>query len=488
MSELDAQREQRIQKLTALREKGHDPYAARFTRTHTAREVASGHEALEQSAENVSLAGRIVALRPHGKTTFAHLLDGSGRIQVYLRQDLLGEEAFSTFNHLLDLGDVIGVQGTVFRTRTGEVTVSVESYSLLTKSLRPLPEKWHGLKDLETRCRQRYADLMMNTWVRDLFAARSRIIAILRQVLDERGFLEVETPVLQPQYGGAFARPFTTDHQALGMTLYLRIADELYLKRLIIGGMERVYEIAKDFRNEGIDRLHSPEFTMLELYQAYADYQDMMSLVETIFTATANEIKGGPRFTHQGEELDVTPPWKRLSILDAIQQATGLDVRATDTPGLVQFCQSRGLKAADQHSRGALIDEIFSELVQPSIRQPTFVIDYPYEMSPLARRKKEDPALVERFEPIICGVELGNAFSELTDPLDQKARFQDQAQLRQQGFAEAQPLDEDFLRALEYGMPPTGGLGLGVDRMVMLFTDMHNIRDVILFPLMRPER
>jgi len=457
--------------------------------------------------------------RAHGKASFGHVLDGSGKIQVYFREDILGSEAYELF-HLMDVGDIVGVRGPAFKTRTGEITVKAESLELLTKSLRPLPEKWHGLKDVETRYRQRYVDLIVNTDVRRLFSARSRIIAIVRGFLDERGFVEVETPVLQPLYGGAFARPFVTHHQALDMELYLRIADELYLKRLIVGGIEKVYEIGKDFRNEGIDRTHNPEFTQLELYQAYADYFDMMKLLEDMIASVVQQLNNGLKCAYSEHELDFSPPWKRVTYFDALREHLGVDLRSAtyeelkalclklgvDIEGHVpaepgETCPSKGgaeaglARAGIPHkstkgvalTRIELIDELFSEKVQPQLIQPTFVYDYPKEISPLAKERPDSPGIAERFEPVVAGLEIGNAFSEQNDPQEQARQFDLQAELRAKGNLEAQPKDLDFLRALEYGMPPTGGMGLGIDRLTMILTNARTIREVILFPHLRPE-
>jgi len=487
LGELEEQREGRIHKLNLLRERGIEPYPYRYEVTHRAKDILSHWETLFSSEESVQAAGRILAIRGHGKAAFATLADETGRVQIYLREDQIGQVAYEAFK-LFDIGDFLGVKGKVFKTRTGEITIEVAEMSFLAKSLRPLPEKWHGLKDIETRSRQRYADLIMNPEVREAFRVRSHVITAVRSYLDKAGFLEVETPVLQPQYGGAFARPFTAHHNALNQDLYLRISDELFLKRLIVGGYEKVYEIGKDFRNEGVDRQHNPEFTMLEAYQAYADYHDMMGLVEGLITFVIREVKGDTKITYQGQELDFTPPWPRLSLLEGIEKQTGLFVGPrTSAEEIASVCRKHGIEVGKTKSRGEGIDELFSGVVQPKLVQPCFITDYPWEMTPLAKKKRGDPNLVERFEPFAAGMELGNAFSELNDPLDQRARFEAQAKMRAEGFEEAQPLDEDYLRAMEYGMPPTGGVGIGIDRLAMLLSDAHSIRDVILFPLMRPE-
>ncbi len=503
----------RRDKLAALRERGIDPYPYRFSRTHTSLEALAlfaeaegqatppdreaGRE--DETGPEVRLAGRIMSWRGHGKTSFAHLQDGDGRIQVYFRKDVLDAEAFSNLA-LLDLGDWIGVEGTLFRTRTGEVTVRALSWVLLAKSLRPLPigkeevdaetgerTVHSGLADTQSRYRHRYADLAVHPEARDRFLVRARVVQALRRFLDARGYVEVETPVLQPLYGGAAARPFTTHHNALDATLYLRIADELYLKRLIVGGFERVYEIGKDFRNEGIDRSHNPEFTMLEFYQAFADYGEMMTVVEEMLSEVAGEILGGRKTAVEGQEIDLTPPFRRVPFLEALGTRLGVDVLDIDDDTLRARAEGVSGETLTGAGRGRLMDKLFGNLVEPELVQPTFVTDYPMELSPLAKRKRDDPRLAERFELIVAGRELANAFSELNDPLDQRERFAAQSRLREGGEEESHPVDEDFLRALEYGMPPTGGVGVGVDRLVMLLTDSSSIRDVILFPTLRRE-
>jgi lysyl-tRNA synthetase class 2 len=484
---------QRRLKLERLKDKGVDPYPLRSACTHTTAEALemlaqSKKEAKRAPAEKVILCGRIMSVRVMGKASFAHIADGSGRIQIYVRlgEDGVDEETYDFFRHDLDIGDIIQAEGTLFFTRTGEPSLMVTDLTLLAKSLRPLPEKWHGLKDVETRYRQRYLDLIVNEDVRHIFITRSRIIAALRRFMDERGFIDVETPVLQPIYGGAMARPFTTYYQALDQEVFLRIADELYLKRLIVGGLDRVYEICKDFRNEGVSSQHNPEFTQLEVYQAYADFHDMMTLAEDAFFHVAQEVLGTPQISYQGHAVDLTPPWKRLSMRDAILDETGIDIEESPSRDLLrQRVDEQGLEVDPQPTRGTLIDEIFSEYVEPGLIQPTFIIDFPVEISPFAKKKPGRPQLVERFEFFIGGLELGNAFSELNDPLDQRERFLAQQKLREAGDEEAHPMDEDYLRALEYGMPPTGGMGWGIDRMVMLFTDQASIREVILFPHLR---
>lgn len=477
---------QRLQKLEAFRARGIEPYPSSYRRTHAIAEVVRVYgstEVLPELLGDVAVAGRMMRRRIHGKATFAHVLDGSGSLQIYAREDVLGEASYELFT-ALDLGDILGVEGNLFRTRTGELTLLVKSWTLLAKSLRPLPEKWHGLQDVETRYRQRYADLLVNPEVREVFRKRARVVAAVRDVLNARGYLEVETPVLQPLYGGAAARPFVTHHHALDRTLYLRISNELYLKRLIVGGFERVYEFSRDFRNEGIDRSHNPEFTLMECYEAYADYEEMMRLAEELIAAAAVAATGSTVVTYQGETLDLTPPWRRLSMVEAIRERLGVDVTQMSPEQLRSLLRGQLSDETTplEESWGGLVHQLFEECVEATLVQPTILYDYPVEVSPLAKRKRGDPRFVERFEPYAARMELGNAFSELNDPVEQRARFEEQ--IRDDC---AHPLDEDFLRALEYGMPPTGGLGLGIDRLTMLLTDSPSIRDVILFPQMRPE-
>ncbi|MFN2315861.1 MAG: lysine--tRNA ligase [Gemmatimonadales bacterium] len=489
----------RRDKRAGLEAMGVNPFAYRFDRTHTAREAVDAYDdAMGDDGPMVSLAGRLVAMRAQGKTTFAHLEDPSGRIQLYLKQEFLPGEY--DLVKLLDLDDHVGVTGILFRTRTGEVTVRAMAVSILSKSLRPLPRgkvqqtedgtvTYGGLQDPEVRYRQRYADLAVHPDVRRIFETRAEVIRWMRRFLDDRGFLEVETPILQPLYGGASARPFMTHHNALDMPLYLRIADELYLKRLVVGGLERVYEIGHDFRNEGMDRTHNPEFTMLECYQAYADYTDMMELVESMVSGLVEHLSGGPGVTFNGQALDFTPPWPRVEFVGGVLEHAGIDVLSATDGEMRARLVTHGMDADEAATlAGArLMDELFKEFLEPRLIQPTFVVDYPKPLSPLAKIHRADPRLTERFELFINGKEVANAFSELNDPDDQRARFEDQATQRAAGDEETQPLDEDYLRALEYGMPPTGGLGLGVDRLVMVLTGQPSIRDVILFPAMRPE-
>lgn len=471
--------EPRLKKLEGLEARGIVPYPYRFERTHTARQISEQIEALNLNQTLVRTAGRLISRREHGRTCFGHIQDQSGRVQVYFRQDRLGED-YGLLDYL-DLGDFLGVEGEAFRTKTGEPTVLVKSFQVLAKSLRPLPEKWHGLKDTELRYRERELDLISNPRSREVFLIRTRIIQKLREFLDARDYLEVETPVLQPIYGGASARPFTTDYEALEQRMFLRIADELYLKRLLVGGVERVYELAKDFRNEGLDRFHSPEFTQLEFYEAYKDYEDMMGMVEELFCFLAREVLGGV-LRYQGRSIDLSPPWQRVRFLEALEAATQTpDLLSRPREELIEISRTHGIEVSETATRAKLIDKLFSELVRSSISEPTFVVDHPKLLSPLAKTHRKYPELAERFQVVIGGLELGNAFSELNDPREQRARFE--AQIR--AHEDYAVLDEEFLTALEYGMPPCAGVGIGVDRLVMLFTDSRSIRDVILFPQMR---
>ena len=479
---------QRRSKLEALRQRGLDPFGGRYPVTHWAQPLhARLGEATEEELKAfgpVSLAGRIVTLRHHGRTCFAHLMDHSGRIQLYARADQLGDD-YALFTEL-DLGDFIGVTGEMMRTRTGELTLAVKAFTFLAKSLRPLPEKWHGLRDVETRYRQRYVDLIVNPDARRIFLLRSRIIQAIRAFLDARGFVEVETPMMQPIPGGAIARPFKTHHNALDMDLYLRIAPELYLKRLVVGGFERVYEISRVFRNEGVSTRHNPEFTILEFYQAYADYADLMEVTEALFAELARTLLGTVTLTWGEHTIDLTPPWRRLPFFEALSQALGTTVKPeTDVATLGPAAAARGLACTGPADK--IWKDVFDELVEPTLVQPTFIVDFPIELSPLAKRKRENPRLVDRFEGYLGCRELVNAYSELNDPIDQLGRFREQAALAARGDDEAHWLDEDYVRALEYGMPPTAGEGIGIDRLVMLFADQPSIREVILFPHLRPE-
>ncbi len=478
--------ELRRAKLEALEKRGVQPYAYRFDVTHRSGQIRADHEALESAGTGVRVAGRLMTRRGHGKACFAHIKDADGLMQVYLREDALGESAYAdVLEH--DLGDWLGIEGTVFRTRTGEITVKADRVELLAKSLRPLPEKWHGLTDVEIRYRQRYTDLIVNDEVREVFRARARLVRAVREFLDGRDYLEVETPVLQPLYGGAAARPFVTHHNALDMPLYLRIADELYLKRLIVGGFERVYEISKDFRNEGIDRSHNPEFTMLEFYQAFADYEVMMEVTQDLIVHAVRALHGGTVVPHAGGTIDFAPPWPRLRYKEAAAEALGVPALPEGEPELRALAARAGVRVDPKLGWGRILDEVVSDLVQPKLNRPTFLMDHPKDVSPLAKVRRGDPTVVERFELVVAGMELANSFSEQNDPLEQRRAFEAQMLQRERGDEEAQMLDEDYLRALELGMPPTGGVGIGIDRLAMMLSDQRSIRDVILFPQMRPE-
>jgi lysyl-tRNA synthetase class 2 len=489
----------RREKRAALEALGVLPFAYRYERTHTAAEaLAAYRDTMGDAGPSLAIAGRIVSWRPKGKVGFGHLEDSSGRIQAYFRQDDLGP-GYEVVK-LLDLDDHVGIKGRLFRTKAGEITIRVSEVTLLSKSLRPLPRgktqatdegeiTYGGLADPEVRYRQRYADLAVHPEVREVFRLRARAVAWIRRFLDERGFLEVETPILQPLYGGAAARPFVTHHHALDMPLYLRIADELYLKRLLVGGLERVYEVGHDFRNEGMDRTHNPEFTMLELYQAYADYNDMMSLTEVMVSGVVEYCLGGKVVERDGVTLDFTTPFQRVSLIEGIRARTGLDLRVASDDEMRRLLLKGGgdAESVADLAGGKLQDEVFKTFLEPHLVQPTFVMDYPKALSPLAKEHRADPALTERFELFVGGRELVNAFSELNDPDDQRRRFEDQVRQRAAGDEEAHSYDADYIRALEYGMPPAGGLGLGVDRLMMLLADQASIRDVIIFPVMRPE-
>jgi lysyl-tRNA synthetase class 2 len=487
MEELNELLRQRLAKLERIIAKGIDPYPPRTSRTHSMAEaLATLKQASADAKPTATIAGRIMSMRPMGKAAFAHLQDGTGKLQIYIRKDDLGDALYDLFRHDLDIGDFIEASGYLFYTKTGEPSLHVEKLGILAKALRPLPEKWHGLKDTDTRYRQRYLDLMMNEDARRTFITRTKIVSAMRRYLDARGFLEVETPVLQPLYGGANARPFKTHHNALDQDMYLRISDELYLKRLIVGGLERVYEIGKDFRNEGIDTTHVPEFTMMECYAAYWDFADVMKLVEEMLSTIAQEVLGAMKLEYQGQVADLTPPWRRVTMRDAILDETDLDIRqATDMESLSQEIRRLGLKVERKPSWGKQVEEIFAEYVEAKLIQPTFIYEYPREISPLAKKKPGDARVVERFEAFIVGMESGNAFSELNDPQDQRARFVELAQTKEQGDDETHPIDEAYLEALAHGMPPTGGLGIGIDRLTMLFTNQSAIREVILFPSLR---
>lgn len=483
----------RRDKLDELRRLGADPFGHRFDVTHHARDVLSAYadrpqEELEELNVQVRMAGRIMQKRNMGKASFAHIQDLTGRIQIYVRLDAVGETAYQIYN-LLDIGDIIGVVGSVFKTKTGETSVKVSRLEVLTKSLYPLPEKFHGLKDVEMRYRQRYVDLIVNPEVKETFITRSRIISSIRRYLDERGYLEVETPTMHAIAGGAAARPFITHHNALDMQLYMRIAIELHLKRLIVGGLEKVYEIGRVYRNEGISTRHNPEFTMLELYEAYADFTDIMDLTEQLISHVAQEVLGSTVVTYQGQEINLAAPWRRVSMVEAIRDTVGIDFSRHMTDEEARELARQHQVPFEPHMTfGHIVNQFFETFVESTLIQPTFVYGHPVEISPLARKNEEDPRFTDRFELFIVGREHANAFTELNDPIDQRARFEQQLQEKAQGNEEAHEMDEDFIRALEYGMPPTGGLGIGIDRLVMLLTDSPSIRDVLLFPLMRDKQ
>jgi lysyl-tRNA synthetase class 2 len=487
LDELEEQQQQRLLKVHRLRQHGIEPYPHRFRRSHTAAEALEAFQRLQ--GDPVTVAGRLRSIRIMGKASFAHIADGSGRIQLHFRHDLLGDERYEFVRRYLDLGDIVGATGPLFRTKTGEVTVEVRDFAMLAKAINPPPEKWHGLTDIEKRYRQRYVDLMVNENSRRVFLTRTQLVRAIRSFLDAEGFMEVETPILQPIYGGAVARPFVTHHHALDQQLYLRIADELYLKRLIVGGFEKVYEIGKDFRNEGISTQHNPEFTMLELYQAYADYNDIMDLVERLISTVSQQVMGTLRVTYQGRELNFTPPWPRVTLRELVERYSGIDyTRYPDADSLREAALKAGAEVPPGAHRGKIVDALMKRFVEDHLSGPIFVVDYPVELSPLAKRKPEDPTHVERFETYMAGMEICNAFTELNDPLDQYERFLQQLEFRKAGDVEAHEMDEDFINALMYGMPPTGGLGIGIDRLTMVLTDQPSIRDVILFPHMRPRR
>lgn len=473
----------RLDKLQELRELGVDPFGARFERDCSAQQIVDDFEFME--GQKVKLAGRIMSKRRHGKAGFANLQDLSGDIQLYFRKDDVGEDRYELFKKL-DIGDILGIEGVAFRTQKGEISVHVENFTYLSKALSPLPEKWHGLKDIEMRYRQRYVDLIVNPEVRAVFIKRSQIIKEIRKYMDEKGFLEVETPMMQPIPGGATARPFITYHNSLDMNLYLRIAPELYLKRLLVGGMEKVYEINRSFRNEGISTRHNPEFTMLEIYQAYGDYEDMMNLMEELTSSVVDKVFGTMVIKFEDQEIDFTPPWPRVTMLQAIQDCTGMDFhQVTSDQEARQAAEGMGLEVGPSQTRGEIINEIFEAFVEKTLIQPVFIYGHPVELSPLAKRNAADPRFTDRFEVYIMQREIANAFSELNDPLDQRNRFLQQVEKRVSGDAEAHMMDEDYINALEYGMPPAGGMGIGIDRLVMLMTDSSSIRDVILFPTLR---
>ncbi len=484
--------QQRFKKLAEIGTMGVKAYAGRFDVSASAQGLldkfgSESKEKLEQSKVEATVAGRIVAMRSFGKACFCHIQDGSGRIQLYFQKNTLGEEQYAVFKKI-DIGDFIGAKGFLFRTRTDELTIDVQHFDLLAKSLRPLPEKWHGLTDVELRYRQRYVDLIVNPEVKKVFILRTRIVQTIRNFLNSRGYLEVETPMMQSIPGGATAKPFKTHHNALDMDLFLRIAPELYLKRLLVGGFERVYEINRNFRNEGISTRHNPEFTMLEFYTAYADYRDLITMTEDMISTIAREVLGATKVAFEGNEIDLSPPWKRVSYLDSLREAGVPEDVLTDAEKARNHAIKLGAHLKGGESLGKLLNEIFEVLVEPKLIQPTFITDYPTDISPLSKKCDNDPATVERFELFVVGRELANAFSELNDPVDQKERFQKQVTEREAGDEEAHQMDEDFIRALEYGMPPAAGEGIGIDRLVMLLTGSSSIRDVILFPQMKKEK
>ncbi|MFC7394758.1 lysine--tRNA ligase [Scopulibacillus cellulosilyticus] len=480
----------RREKLNTLLENHVNPFGERFERSHTARQIVESYEQFtkEELAEkdiSVTLAGRIMTKRGKGKAGFAHIQDLTAQIQIYVRKDMVGEEQYELFNSI-DIGDIVGVKGDIFKTKVGELSIKVSDFKLLTKSMRPLPDKFHGLKDVEQRYRQRYVDLIMNPEVKNTFVTRSKILRYMRQYLDEQGYLEVETPMMHNIPGGAAARPFITHHNALDIPLYMRIAIELHLKRLIVGGLEKVYEIGRVFRNEGVSTRHNPEFTMLELYEAYADFHDIMSLTENLVSYIADKVLGTTKITYGDHEIDLKPEWKRIHMVDAVKEQTGVDFWREMTDGEArELAHQHGVDVKSNMSFGHVVNEFFEQKVEHTLIQPTFVYGHPVAISPLAKKNPEDPRFTDRFELFIVGREHANAFSELNDPIDQRERFEAQVKERAEGNDEAHMMDEDFLEALEYGMPPTGGLGIGVDRLVMLLTNSPSIRDVLLFPQMR---
>lgn len=484
-TEINEQMQVRLDKMHKIEEHGWLPFGHKFEWSHHASDIAEQFEELSTNETIVRLSGRVMAIRGHGKTCFMDVMDKSGRIQVYVRKDAIGEENYALIK-LMDIGDIVGVCGTVFRTHMGELSIKAVSLEMLSKSLRPLPEKWHGLKDIEMRYRQRYVDLIVNPEVRDTFVKRSQIIKSVREILDGRDFLEVETPIMHTIAGGAAARPFITYHNALDMQLYMRIAPELYLKRLIVGGMDRVYELGRVFRNEGIDIKHNPEFTIVEIYQAFADYKDMMELTETIVSQTAQKVLGTMKITYEGQEIDLTPPWNRMTMIEAVAKYTGQDFTGiTDIEEARKMAAAINVPIEKTYGIGKIINACFEEHVEEKLIQPTFITGHPKEISPLAKSSVENPEITDRFEGFIYAREICNGFTELNDPIDQRERFMKQVEERNAGDDEAHMMDEDFVNALEYGLPPTGGLGIGIDRLVMFLTDSSSIRDVLFFPHMR---
>ena len=484
--EINEQMQNRIDKMHKIEEHGWRPFGHRFEWTHRSADVKEQFEALAEAEAEVKLAGRVMAIRGHGKTCFMDMQDKTGRMQLYVRKDVLGEEDYSLVK-MMDIGDTIGVTGIPFRTHMGEVSIKVVKMEMLSKSLRPLPEKWHGLKDIETRYRQRYVDLIVNPEVRDTFVKRSQIIRSVREVLDSHDFLEVETPILNTIAGGAAARPFISYHNALDMQVYMRIAPELYLKRLIVGGMDRVYELGRVFRNEGIDNRHNPEFTSVEIYQAFADYRDMMDLTEEVVVKTALKVLGTTKITYEGVEIELASPWKRISMIDAVKEYSGKDfTNVTDLEEARAIAKELNVAIEPTFGIGKIINACFEEYVEDKLIQPTFITGHPKEISPLAKSNPDNPEITDRFEAYIYGREICNGFTELNDPIDQRERFLKQVEERANGDEEANMMDEDFVNALEYGLPPTGGLGIGIDRLVMFLTDSSTIRDVLFFPTMKP--
>ena len=485
-NEINEQMQVRIDKMHKIEEHGWKPFGYRFLYTHRAADIAAQFDELSEKETEVKMAGRIMAIRGHGKTCFMDMQDKTGRIQVYVRKDVIGEENYALIK-LMDIGDTVGITGTAFRTHMGELSIKANSVEMLSKSLRPLPEKWHGLKDVETRYRQRYVDLIVNPEVRDTFVKRSQIIRSVREVLDSHDFLEVETPILNTIAGGAAARPFISYHNALDMQVYMRIAPELYLKRLIVGGMDRVYEMGRVFRNEGIDNRHNPEFTSVEIYQAFADYRDMMDLTEEVVVKTAEKVLGTTTINYEGTTIELASPWKRMSMIEAVKEYSGKDFTdVTDLEEARAIAKELNVAIEPSFGIGKIINACFEEYVEDKLIQPTFITGHPKEISPLAKSNPENPEITDRFEAYIYGREICNGFTELNDPIDQKERFLKQVEERANGDEEANMMDEDFVNALEYGLPPTGGLGIGIDRLVMFLTNSSTIRDVLFFPTMKP--
>lgn len=485
-NEINEQMQVRIDKMHKIEEHGWKPFGYRFLYTHRAADIAAQFDELSEKETEVKMAGRIMAIRGHGKTCFMDMQDKTGRIQVYVRKDVIGEENYALIK-LMDIGDTVGITGTAFRTHMGELSIKANSVEMLSKSLRPLPEKWHGLKDVETRYRQRYVDLIVNPEVRDTFVKRSQIIRSVREVLDSHDFLEVETPILNTIAGGAAARPFISYHNALDMQVYMRIAPELYLKRLIVGGMDRVYEMGRVFRNEGIDNRHNPEFTSVEIYQAFADYRDMMDLTEEVVVKTAEKVLGTTTINYEGTTIELASPWKRMSMMEAVKEYSGKDfTNVTDLEEARAIAKELNVAVEPSFGIGKIINACFEEYVEDKLIQPTFITGHPKEISPLAKSNPENPEITDRFEAYIYGREICNGFTELNDPIDQKERFLKQVEERANGDEEANMMDEDFVNALEYGLPPTGGLGIGIDRLVMFLTNSSTIRDVLFFPTMKP--